>query len=252
MRQLRIGTWVVALAMSAVTGVDLAAQTAPPAFQSPEVLSDRRVAFRIYSPKATAVTLRGDWMEGDTTLGLVRNDEGRLGGDDRAAATGFLQLRLHGRRRANDRREESADQAGREQHRQHVPGSWPRGRVRGHRGCAARRHPQGLVPIVHARRTAAHARLHAAWIRRRERPLSGAVPAARRRRRGLGLEHDWPRRVHRRQPARVGQAAAAARRDAKRQPAAAGEFPDDAAGRRAFSRGARRKPRLAGSLRRPS
>ncbi len=70
MRQLRIGIWVVALAMSAVTGVDLAAQTAPPpAFQSPEVLSDRRVAFRIYSPKATAVTLRGDWMEGDTTLG---------------------------------------------------------------------------------------------------------------------------------------------------------------------------------------
>jgi enterochelin esterase family protein len=29
---------------------------------SPEVLSDRRVAFRIYAPKASAVTLRGDWM----------------------------------------------------------------------------------------------------------------------------------------------------------------------------------------------
>ncbi len=68
---------MIALAMSASTGVDLAAQTAPPpAFQSPEVLSDRRVAFRIYSPNATAVTLRGDWMEGDTTLGLVRNDKG--------------------------------------------------------------------------------------------------------------------------------------------------------------------------------
>ena len=30
---------------------------------SPEVLSDRRVAFRIYAPKASEVTLRGDWME---------------------------------------------------------------------------------------------------------------------------------------------------------------------------------------------
>jgi enterochelin esterase-like enzyme len=78
MRQLRMGVWVLALAMSAATAsIELAAQTAPPpAYQSPEVLSDRRVAFRIYSPTATAVTLRGDWMEADTTLVLVRNDKG--------------------------------------------------------------------------------------------------------------------------------------------------------------------------------
>ena len=78
MRQLRMGVWVLALAMSAGTAfTELAAQTAPPpAYQSPEVLSDRRVAFRIYSPTATAVTLRGDWMEGDSTLVLVRNDKG--------------------------------------------------------------------------------------------------------------------------------------------------------------------------------
>jgi enterochelin esterase-like enzyme len=77
MRRLRIGIWVVAVTISAVTGVELVAQTSPPpAYQSPEVLSDRRVAFRIYSPQAAAVTLRGDWMEGDTTLVLVKNDKG--------------------------------------------------------------------------------------------------------------------------------------------------------------------------------
>jgi len=30
---------------------------------SPEVLADRKVTFRIYAPKASEVTLRGDWME---------------------------------------------------------------------------------------------------------------------------------------------------------------------------------------------
>src|SRR5207244_7395706 len=30
---------------------------------SPEAMPDNRVTFRIYAPKASAVTLRGDWME---------------------------------------------------------------------------------------------------------------------------------------------------------------------------------------------
>jgi enterochelin esterase family protein len=34
-------------------------QPQPPAFQSPEVQSDRRITFRLYAPEATTVTLRG-------------------------------------------------------------------------------------------------------------------------------------------------------------------------------------------------
>ena len=35
------------------------AATQPPAFASPEILPDRRIAFRLYAPEATSVTLRG-------------------------------------------------------------------------------------------------------------------------------------------------------------------------------------------------
>ncbi|HKC88608.1 MAG TPA: hypothetical protein VKG02_21670, partial [Blastocatellia bacterium] len=43
---------------------------------SPEVLSDRRVAFRIYAPKASEVTMRGDWMEGAGTVKLEKDEKG--------------------------------------------------------------------------------------------------------------------------------------------------------------------------------
>jgi len=43
---------------------------------SPEVLGDKRVTFRIYAPKASEVTLRGDWMEGPGTLKLEKDDRG--------------------------------------------------------------------------------------------------------------------------------------------------------------------------------
>lgn len=43
---------------------------------SPEVLADKRVTFRIYAPKATEVTLRGDWMEGAGNVKLEKNDQG--------------------------------------------------------------------------------------------------------------------------------------------------------------------------------
>jgi enterochelin esterase-like enzyme len=43
---------------------------------SPEVHSDKRVSFRIYAPKATEVTLRGDWMEGPGTVKLEKDDKG--------------------------------------------------------------------------------------------------------------------------------------------------------------------------------
>ena len=43
---------------------------------SPQVLSDRRVTFRIYAPKASEVTLRGDWMEAPGPVKLEKGEKG--------------------------------------------------------------------------------------------------------------------------------------------------------------------------------
>src|SRR5215510_91573 len=43
---------------------------------STEVLSDHRVTFRIYAPKASEVTLRGDWMETPGPVKLEKDDQG--------------------------------------------------------------------------------------------------------------------------------------------------------------------------------
>ena len=43
---------------------------------SPEVLSDHKVTFRIYAPKAAEATLRGDWMEGPGSLALTKDEKG--------------------------------------------------------------------------------------------------------------------------------------------------------------------------------
>ena len=43
---------------------------------SPEVSQDRRVTFRIYAPKASEVTLSGDWMAWSRTERLTKDDRG--------------------------------------------------------------------------------------------------------------------------------------------------------------------------------
>ena len=43
---------------------------------SPEILPDRRVAFRIYAPKASEVSLRGDWMETLEPAKLAKDEKG--------------------------------------------------------------------------------------------------------------------------------------------------------------------------------
>jgi enterochelin esterase family protein len=43
---------------------------------SPEVHPDKKVTFRIYAPKASAVILRGDWMEGPQVARLTKDDDG--------------------------------------------------------------------------------------------------------------------------------------------------------------------------------
>src|SRR5262249_46212954 len=43
---------------------------------SPEIQPDRRVTFRLYAPKVSEVTLRGDWMEGPGSVKLEKDDKG--------------------------------------------------------------------------------------------------------------------------------------------------------------------------------
>jgi enterochelin esterase family protein len=74
---------VVGLLFLVATFSTLAMAQAPPPARtpndtliSPEVLSDRRATFRIYAPKASEVTLRGDWMEGPGTVKLEKDEKG--------------------------------------------------------------------------------------------------------------------------------------------------------------------------------
>src|SRR5690349_18671537 len=77
----RIGIAAVLLAVGASTA---AAQGRGPQRQptpndtlkSPEVLSDNRVTFRIYAPKANEVTVSGDWVsQGRGTGGKLEKDD---------------------------------------------------------------------------------------------------------------------------------------------------------------------------------
>ena len=43
---------------------------------SPEVHADRRVSFRVYAPKASEVTLRGDWMEAPGPVKIEKDEKG--------------------------------------------------------------------------------------------------------------------------------------------------------------------------------
>ncbi|MBM3810738.1 MAG: hypothetical protein FJW20_03785 [Acidimicrobiia bacterium] len=70
---MRLTALLVALAAAA-----LAQPSAPagPAVRSPEVHPDCRVTFRLLAPKATEVTLRGEWMEGPGRLSLTKGEDG--------------------------------------------------------------------------------------------------------------------------------------------------------------------------------
>jgi enterochelin esterase family protein len=50
--------------------------TAADLLVSPEVLSDRRIVFRIHAPKASEVKLRGDWMTAAGPISLQKDERG--------------------------------------------------------------------------------------------------------------------------------------------------------------------------------
>jgi enterochelin esterase-like enzyme len=58
------------------TGAPRAMAQRGPVIVSPEVLPDHRVTFRIQAPKASEITLRGDWMEGAASEKLSKDDKG--------------------------------------------------------------------------------------------------------------------------------------------------------------------------------
>jgi enterochelin esterase family protein len=53
-----------------------AAPAQPPTFVSPEILPDRKVTFRVYAPKASAVTVGGDWAGTSGPAKLEKDDKG--------------------------------------------------------------------------------------------------------------------------------------------------------------------------------
>jgi enterochelin esterase family protein len=80
---MRVATWLGACAF--LLAVELAAGLAQPprrtptpndTLVSPEVHKDHKVTFRIYAPKAEAVTLSGDWLQGGGPVKLERADSG--------------------------------------------------------------------------------------------------------------------------------------------------------------------------------
>jgi enterochelin esterase-like enzyme len=67
---------LLALSVSALGQTPPRQPTPNDSLVSPETLPDRRVAIRIYAPKASEVLLRGDWMEGAGQLGLTKDEAG--------------------------------------------------------------------------------------------------------------------------------------------------------------------------------
>jgi enterochelin esterase family protein len=74
----RVWTTIVCFLAAAGSCPKVVAQpagAAAPPPRSPEVLPDHRITFRIVAPKASEVTLRGDWMTGPAEK-LVKDDKG--------------------------------------------------------------------------------------------------------------------------------------------------------------------------------
>jgi enterochelin esterase-like enzyme len=74
----RLGAMVLlgCLLFAVVPGAMAQGPQRGPAIVSPEVLPDHRVTFRIQAPKASEITLRGDWMEGAASEKLSKDDKG--------------------------------------------------------------------------------------------------------------------------------------------------------------------------------
>ena len=70
-------TWILLVGLSAVLCLNVQAQTpAPDGMVSPEVHADRSVTFRMRAPKATEVSLYGDWMAVGKSEPMTKAEDG--------------------------------------------------------------------------------------------------------------------------------------------------------------------------------
>ena len=153
-----------------------------PAVVSPEVLPDHRVTFRIQAPKAIGSHPARRLDGGDAAEKLTKDDEGVWSVTVGPLVPDFYSYSLHRRRREDPRPAKRHDQAGHRQPGQHVLRAGRASRLRGQQAGPARPDSPGLVSLQHAGHPAPHARLHAAGLRRQQRPIPGVLPASRRRR----------------------------------------------------------------------
>jgi len=145
---------------------------------SPEVHGDKRVTFRIYAPKASEVAMRGDWMEGPGTLKLEKYEKGVW-----SVSVGPLVPDYYSYTfivdgvRTLDPKNATIKQGITSLDNMFLL-SGPEIAF-GKSPDAARRDSASMVSILYPWDTAARARLHTARLRRRPRPLSGILLAAR-------------------------------------------------------------------------
>ena len=157
------------------------AQAPPAPVVSPEVRRDRS------DPALPRAERQGDHRLRRARWPAASDDQGtgrRLERDDRAAPARHLHLRVHRRRRHRARPAERQHQAGLRELRRGERGAGPgrRSAVLRREAGAARRSPDPAVRVQKPGRGADDVGLHAAGLRQGQ-GLSGAVSAARRRRR---------------------------------------------------------------------
>src|SRR5947209_7856406 len=73
-----LGVLLVASAVSPRAGAQAPRRGPTPndTLVSPEILSDRKVTFRVYAPKASEVTVGGDWVGAPGPAKLEKDDKG--------------------------------------------------------------------------------------------------------------------------------------------------------------------------------
>ncbi len=190
----------------------------PPPITSPEILPDGRVTFRLLAPEATSVSVTGDWPGGihSTTTPMVKDDKGVW-----SATVGPLKpefwiytFSVNGVTTLDPRNINTRRNTAKIENTLLIPGpesadymvnAVPHGTVSLQWYPSPRWTRSGAPTCI--RRPAT----------RRERPVSGAVPAPRRKRRRGCVVFLRPGDPDSRQPDRPGQSEADDRRDAQRQ-----------------------------------
>ena len=158
--------------------------------KSTEVAPDRKVTFRIYAPKADEVSVGGDFGQGGK---MTKDDQGVWSLTVGPLAPDFYSytFTVDGVRTVDPKNPMIKQGVSSLDSMFLVPGD--EAEFEATKDVPARRGPRRLVSLGHARQAPPDARLHAARLRGERREVPGLLPAARRRRRGLGLEHDRPR-----------------------------------------------------------